>query len=693
MPVFDRLKRAWAVWLILLIPLIPLHRAVFLGEAIGPYDQIRQMAPWNAEAPVKPWDVLQSDSVLQSAAWRKLVIESWSHFNVPVWNPYQLGGAPLLQNSQSGALYPPHIVLGMAQVPPNWAGTFLAWFHLFWLGLGIYRLVRKHGGSEIAGAVGAVCAQLSAFAVAWTALASVPATISWIPWVIGGAYAVFDREQTDSAAWGSSLGFAVSVGMLFLAGHLQFAAYGLFAAALVSVGLLISLRNVKRCGPLLAGLVLGLLIALPQLEPVLEWGKESHRKVAPSAEGYQAQMASALKPVELARWVHPILHGAPWQSDASIADANVSTYWPAREWRGANFAEGAVGMSILLPILIGCCVGLRRPRNWIPLAVVGIFGLLLALGTAVNMALYYGVPGWASTGSPGRAIVLFVLPCAALAGLGVDPLIERLKRKHAEAGIVAAAVLLGLAWTPWNAVPTGKPLEAAGTPNPNQRIAAINSGWDLLVAAPAILPPNTATLMGLSEIAGYDSLLDRGTKAMLDDINGGDSAPPANGNIMFIKPSASLEKLREAGVTEVWSRIPMRDWPIQPARMESNYAVYEIGGPGKISVNGKPVKILEESPEGVTFEVEGPGKLVMRYRHHNGMELLGLEGAKLEGAVWCETELPAGTHRLTLRYTRSLYVRPTFDILFIALFVLAICQRAAPWLFETDWRKRKTVVK
>ena len=113
----------------------------------------------------------------------------------------------------------------------------------------------------------------------------------------------------------------------------------LFAAALVSVGLLISLRNVKRCGPLLAGLVLGLLIALPQLGPVLEWGKESHRKVAPSAEGYQAQMASALKPVELARWVHPILHGAPWQSDASIADANVSTYWPAREWRGADPAR------------------------------------------------------------------------------------------------------------------------------------------------------------------------------------------------------------------------------------------------------------------------------------------------------------------------------------------------------------------
>jgi len=60
-----------------LLPLIPLYRAVFMGEAIGPFNQIRQMAPWNGPKPVQPWDVLQIDGVLQFYTWRDLVFDAW----------------------------------------------------------------------------------------------------------------------------------------------------------------------------------------------------------------------------------------------------------------------------------------------------------------------------------------------------------------------------------------------------------------------------------------------------------------------------------------------------------------------------------------------------------------------------------------------------------------------------------------
>src|SRR5262245_20619299 len=109
-------RKLWPILLFLLLPLIPLHRAVFLGETIGPFDQIRQMAPWNGPAPGEPWDVLAADGVLQFYPWRKLVLESWGRHEMPFWNPYELAGTPLLANSQSAGFYPPHIMLGMLHV-------------------------------------------------------------------------------------------------------------------------------------------------------------------------------------------------------------------------------------------------------------------------------------------------------------------------------------------------------------------------------------------------------------------------------------------------------------------------------------------------------------------------------------------------------------------------------------------------
>ncbi|HSI71841.1 MAG TPA: hypothetical protein VK934_01580, partial [Fimbriimonas sp.] len=104
------LRRYWPYVTLALTPLLVLWRAVFMGQVIGPFDQIRQMQPWVGPVPAQPWDVLQADGVLQFYPWRQLVFESWGRFQVPFWNHYELAGTPLLANSQSAAFYPPHIL-------------------------------------------------------------------------------------------------------------------------------------------------------------------------------------------------------------------------------------------------------------------------------------------------------------------------------------------------------------------------------------------------------------------------------------------------------------------------------------------------------------------------------------------------------------------------------------------------------
>jgi len=487
-------RRYWPIILLALLPLIPLFRAVFFGEAIGPFDQIRQMAPWNGAKPAQPWDVLQADGVLQFYVWRDLVFDAWGKGQSPFWNSFQLAGTPLLANSQSGAMYPPHILMGILHVPTAMAMTLLAWFHLFWAGLGTYLLCRSLGANKTGGFIAGASFTLSTFMIAWTGLPSVIETVSWIPFVLAFTFMIFDwmptlvRVRAVSNAdtveeprklYSDSIraiqrfnlvtiGLAVSVGMMILAGHLQFVAYGFFAFGILLIWLIAtrpdphilesSTVHIRKSGgttvelegaalrrhrffssPRLQStcrvgfaLILGVCIAAPQLLSVLQYSQFSHRKNAPTDTGYEAYIAASIQSYELVKLVVPTLQGNPRQIASD--QLPVSTYYPAVLKPGANFAESAIGIGafgVMLLCLLPLLAKFREPV-W-GLVAVGAVGFLLAMGTPINKLLYFGVPGWSSTGSPGRAISLFVLAACVGAGIAASRL-DRLKEIFAKKG-------------------------------------------------------------------------------------------------------------------------------------------------------------------------------------------------------------------------------------------------------------------
>src|SRR5690606_36022805 len=100
------------------------------------------------------------------------------------------------------------------------------------------------------------------------------------------------------------------------------------------------------------------------------------------------------------------------------------TYWPIFVKPGANYAESAITLG---PALIFALFLLRKRFDWKTagsIAVVGGVGLALAFGTFLNALLYFGIPGFAATGSPGRATIIFIIAACALAGLAVSRHIE-----------------------------------------------------------------------------------------------------------------------------------------------------------------------------------------------------------------------------------------------------------------------------
>ncbi len=719
-------------WLLFLIPVIPLWRALFMGDVIGPFDQLRTMAPWNAAAPRQPWDVLQADGTLQFFVWRSLVFDAWSHLHVPFWNPYELAGTPLLANSQSGALYPLHIVLGLLHVPVGLAITLLAWFHLSWAGLGSYRLARRLGADEAGGLLAGVSFSLSPFLVSWTALASVITTVCWIPWALSFLHDVLDRESPDGqlkVPLRSAAVLAGCVAMMVLAGHLQFVAYGFIALTIYGVVKLIESRAWTRIGYAVLGAAVGLMIALPQLLPVLNYSQFSHRRNTPSEDGYAGYSASAIQTWELGNLVNPMGLGDP---RTEMSQMPISTYWPSIVKRGANFAESAVAPGAVC--LAALCVFIatrRRMKGAMPLALVGLVALLMATGTGVNRLLYFGFPGWSSTGSPGRAIVLFVMAVGVLGGVAVkyltpdtraipnprpiqfgavvfvfltamtmalgmkgavppegldkeifqqvvgaasangtlltlfiaiiaiQPVIFVSFRRTLRGGTLssmifpAAALVIALLSGTANLIMSGKPLDVPRA-DTTERIAILNDPWDLMMAAPAALPPNLAALGGWHELGGYDSLLHRDTAGLIKDVDGEDPFPQANGNMVFVKPRFDPAKLADAGVTQIWRR------GSQPGNLPPIGTIQRdvLPGPSRASVENDPKRahITSEGWNELTVNATGPGHLVVRDRLMPGWTAtVDGKATDIAGSMWRELELPTGDHTVQFSYVAPGY--------------------------------------
>ena len=699
----DRLRRLAPILYLAILPVLPLWRAVFLGEAIGPFDQIRHMAPWAAPAPDQPWDVLQADGALQFYGWRSMVLESWGKGQIPAWNPYELAGTPLLANSQSGGFYPPIVILGVLHVPATLAITMLAWFHLFWAGLGVLFLARALGSKPIPAAMAGGFFSCSTFMLGWTGLSSVIYTCSWLPWTLAFLLVMFRATPTVRSRWAPAL-LGVSVGMMFLAGHLQFAAFGSMSLALVWV---VKLLDKRFSVSLLAAvsILCGAAIAMPQVLPSLNYSQFSHRRNDPTDKGYDDYVRLAIKPFELGNLSSPTVLGNP-RKWSSLEKPHVSSYWPALVKPGANLAESAITVGPLLLLILFLVPWLRK-QYW-PMGKVGALGLFIALGTPFDRLLYFFVPGWSATGSPGRAGVLFVLAACVLgAQVLSEEELPNWTQDRTKLGLAILATILPLAFSqmgdlPQEAkflitdaasggivdwllgafvagaclflyqkkqeilflapvgamlslmfvlIPTGKPLNPVSGPEGNKRIAAINERWDILTNQLALLPPNTASLSHIHELGGYDSLIHVETVDMLKKVVGADPAAAVNGNMMFVKPSASQQELAAAGVTEVWTLKHDPNYPNGRAVLPEVEKT-PIAGPGRASTPTRPAEIVEEGYDHLSLKATGPGLLTLRDRNMPGWTAkVDGKSAEIKGTTWREVELGGGEHRIEFKYS------------------------------------------
>ncbi|GIV10904.1 MAG: hypothetical protein KatS3mg020_0395 [Fimbriimonadales bacterium] len=84
------------------------------------------------------------------------------------------------------------------------------------------------------------------------------------------------------------------------------------------------------------------------------------------------------------------------------------------------------------------------------------------------------------------------------------------------------------------------------------------------------MPPNTPAAYRLYDVGGYDSLLPRHYKRFLDILNGQDSAPPENGNMLFVKvwnPALMYLRVKAVLTPDGWMRLDPAPARLQPLEL------------------------------------------------------------------------------------------------------------------------------
>lgn len=370
---------------------------------------------------------------------KQFLSESLQSGEFPLWNNRTGFGYPLIAESQTGALYPPHLLLyGLLDVNTaynaNQIAHYVLAFVFTWL------LARTLG--------------VTAWGSAFAALIYV---YGWFPprmcleWaIIGGAWlplALFCVEKFLRSRlwlWLASLAIVLSVQML--AGHFNLAFITqLLLAAWVPLRLFFwtdhvdeSLRNRRAvaCGHVIGAMGLGFGLAAVQLLPTLELKQISQRETADSNDfdpGYGHIPPLYLSQVVASWWYW---YDADIDRNRALAQLDALAV-PS----GTNETEAHLYFGLAALVLIGLAL-LRsdlRPAVWNRQSTVWLIIAGAAIAYAVGWLLPLGqrLPGFGFFRGPGRYGILATLAVGMVAGAALGALIRSGKKRR--------GVLIGLA--------------------------------------------------------------------------------------------------------------------------------------------------------------------------------------------------------------------------------------------------------
>jgi hypothetical protein len=346
---------------------------------------------------VADWDLvtgpawLGMDTATAFYPWFAFLGEQLRAGHIPTWNPHQVSGAPFAADPESGWMYLP-AMLAFTALPVQAAGQSYLLFHVTLSATSMYALTRNLGAGPGGGLVAGTAYALSGFfqghSLCCIAYSSVAA---WLPLLLLGAErAIRPQPWRTKALWWGVGGFALSqivsvwVGQAAYYAVLVLAAFIAYRSHLVPTRVLVNLAGILVFGASLAGGGL-----LPRLE---------YNLVSNLPGGYPN--------------ADVVLASAAWADWGFLNGWDRLLLEPGFHFLGWT----TLGLAISAP-LVG---GRRHSVPFFMALSIGVLILARYQPTPLHAALSL-LPGFERihARSPERAMIVFYLGPAILAGIGV----------------------------------------------------------------------------------------------------------------------------------------------------------------------------------------------------------------------------------------------------------------------------------
>ncbi len=380
-----------------------------------------------------------SDQYESGYAVREWQAEQWrASGQLPLWNPMILGGLPYIAPVTHGdVLYPTSFLrLFLSADKVTNLGFVL---HYILAGLFMFLFLRRLKVPWVGSTVGGLAYQLSGIMISYARpghdgklFVSTMLPLACLALVAG---------LRDRRAWGYPL-LAVAVALCLLSPHVQTTYYLLIATGLFALHLTFGEPTTDPLGPrltrlgiVLAAVIAGFGVAMPQILPFLEYIPHSPRAVA-----YSGAFENAAS------------YGIPWDHVPSFLIAGFTgESWAGTYW-GSNpikLHSEYLGLPVIALAILGLGFGRERRRLVWWLGGIGVLFLLIALSNATPFyKLWWSVmPYVKKTRAPGMVFFIVAFCTAAFAAFGVERLERREGASHVRAWLITAGVvaLLGIA--------------------------------------------------------------------------------------------------------------------------------------------------------------------------------------------------------------------------------------------------------
>ena len=377
--------------------------------------------------------LITGDNLQQNYPLHVLVASMLRHGQLPFWNQYIFSGTPLMADFNAGAFYPLTILFVVLPDRAAWVATEVILFAA--IAVGMYVFLRALKLSTVACVLAA-----GTFAFAGPVLSQVNHVdmtegFVAIPWML---LAVLHIVRDGRWRWTILLGIAYATVILAGAPEAMLDEALLIAAfAVMSAGLSPERwwRVVTRCA---AGAALALSLAAIQWLPGLEAIRNSQR-----GSGVVAAAGSFPRPYTLFSLV-PYINGG-------YGHLNEAPFFGQYNLPEVGIYLGILPVIALITLLKPSWPSRIAPRDRLTWYVVGLFGLLLALGSNTPLEhLFNSIPLYGHQRLQSRNMITVATAVCVLFAGWIDRtesprLREPMTRYDRITGLIPATVVVGLA--------------------------------------------------------------------------------------------------------------------------------------------------------------------------------------------------------------------------------------------------------